>query len=231
MDEQQPFTFDQLLEGLGPIIFESIRIPFGIFDSRHRVLWANDALSGFHGLSSQELIGNVCHQVVHNNPTPCPDCPIERVCQTGQLHIEERWYQLPDGKKVWGEVHNYPIRARDGNIAAVITFGFDVTNRKNREEVLSTYSKYLSFQLSTRKQESKSSRSDDHPVAIAVSFSARENEVLRLVTKGYTNVQIATLLSISTNTVKTHMNNIFNKLGVNDRTQAAVYATRHHIVD
>ena len=62
-----------------------------------------------------------------------------------------------------------------------------------------------------------------------VKLSDRESDILQLVTEGYTNVQIASLLSISKNTVKTHINNIFNKLGVNDRTQAAVIATRYRL--
>lgn len=48
--------------------------------------------------------------------------------------------------------------------------------------------------------------------------------------EGYTNTQISELLDISGNTVKSYVNSLFNKLGVNDRTQAAVLATRNHIV-
>ena len=65
---------------------------------------------------------------------------------------------------------------------------------------------------------------------IKVNLSIRETEVLRLITEGYTNTQISELLFVSPNTIKTHINNIFNKLGVNDRTQAAVLATRHQLV-
>ncbi|GBF22697.1 two-component system, NarL family, response regulator DegU [Candidatus Gastranaerophilus sp. (ex Termes propinquus)] len=52
----------------------------------------------------------------------------------------------------------------------------------------------------------------------------REEEVLELLTKGITYKGVATKLFISETTVKTHVNNIFQKLQVNDRTQAVLYA-------
>jgi len=63
-----------------------------------------------------------------------------------------------------------------------------------------------------------------------VKLSRRETDVLRLITEGYTNTQIAELLDVSANTVKSYVNGLFNKLGVNDRTQAAVLATRNHLI-
>ena len=58
-------------------------------------------------------------------------------------------------------------------------------------------------------------------------LSAREMEILGLVTQGMSNKEIAYHLGISHQTVKNHMTAILSKLGVADRTQAAVYALRH----
>ena len=55
-------------------------------------------------------------------------------------------------------------------------------------------------------------------------LTAREEEVLDLLTQGNNYKGIASKLFISETTVKTHVNNIFQKLQVNDRTQAVLYA-------
>ena len=60
--------------------------------------------------------------------------------------------------------------------------------------------------------------------SLAELLSAREGEVLGLVARGYTNQQIARTLFISVSTVKKHVRNAICKLGVSDRTQAAVRA-------
>jgi DNA-binding NarL/FixJ family response regulator len=57
-------------------------------------------------------------------------------------------------------------------------------------------------------------------------LSPREEEVLQLVARGDTNKQIAETLSISDNTVKTHLRNIMDKLHLVNRSQAAVYAAK-----
>lgn len=58
-------------------------------------------------------------------------------------------------------------------------------------------------------------------------LSPRETEILELVIQGMSNREIAYQLGISHQTVKNHMTSILSKLGVADRTQAAVYALRH----
>jgi NarL family two-component system response regulator LiaR len=62
------------------------------------------------------------------------------------------------------------------------------------------------------------------------ALSERELEVLRLVAAGMSNGDIASSLSISQKTVKSHVGNILSKLHLADRTQAAIYAWREGIV-
>lgn len=69
------------------------------------------------------------------------------------------------------------------------------------------------------------------PTAILYGrLSERELEVLSLLVDGYTNVEIAHRLRLSLGTVKSHVRNIFNKLGAEHRTQAAVFALRLGLV-
>ena len=59
------------------------------------------------------------------------------------------------------------------------------------------------------------------------ALTAREHEVLNQIARGLSNREIARLLHVSEKTVKTHVSAILAKLGVQDRTQAALYAVRH----
>lgn len=78
------------------------------------------------------------------------------------------------------------------------------------------------FQSST-KEESKISEGEN----LLTTLTSRENEVLELLTQGVNYKTIASTLIISETTVKTHVNNIFQKLQVNDRTNAVLYALTH----
>ena len=63
------------------------------------------------------------------------------------------------------------------------------------------------------------------------SLTKRELEVLIQVANGMFNKEIATTLNISERTVKNHLSNIFKKIEVSDRTQAAVFAIKNSIVN
>lgn len=91
---------------------------------------------------------------------------------------------------------------------------------------------YLPAALSTRffehfqataKEEAKAAEGEN----LLASLTMRENEVLELLTEGINYKSIAGKLIISETTVKTHVNNIFQKLQVNDRTNAVLYALSH----
>ncbi len=64
------------------------------------------------------------------------------------------------------------------------------------------------------------------PDDLFMPLSPREMEILRYITRGASNKEIARALGISRQTVKNHMSSILRKLAVNDRTQAAVLALR-----
>lgn len=62
------------------------------------------------------------------------------------------------------------------------------------------------------------------------TLTAREHEVLLLIANAYTNPEIARILGVGEQTVKTHVSNVLAKLGVRDRVHAAVYAHTRRIV-
>lgn len=74
--------------------------------------------------------------------------------------------------------------------------------------------------------EEMSNSGTEAPEGMFQPLSTREMEILKCITKGMSNKEIARALGISRQTVKNHMTSILRKLAVNDRTQAAVYALR-----
>jgi len=115
--------------------------------------------------------------------------------------------QCPDLSPPLYQSATYPVFDGDGKLQSTISI--EVTNRNPGPDP---------------------AKPDTPAPKITTDLTNREIEVLRLVAGGATNTEIAVILSISPHTVKSHVVHIFNKLGVNDRTQAAVWAARHGIV-
>jgi len=123
----------------------------------------------------------------------------------------------------------YPIYDKNGKLETTVEIEVDPdeTKRANDpegESIAKTGKKSVVLEQKNNAMAAKSS------VGFYTELTDREIQVLRLVSEGATNTQISATLSISHHTVKSHVVNIFNKLGVNDRTQAAVWATRHGII-
>jgi DNA-binding NarL/FixJ family response regulator len=83
--------------------------------------------------------------------------------------------------------------------------------------------RFFEYFQTSAKEESKAAEGEN----LLNTLTMRENEVLELLTEGINYKSIAGKLIISETTVKTHVNNIFQKLQVNDRTNAVLYALTH----
>ena len=69
------------------------------------------------------------------------------------------------------------------------------------------------------------------PEGPAANLTERELDVIRLVAQGRSNREIAEAFVISEKTVKTHVGHLLAKLGLTDRTQLAVFALKHGLVN
>jgi two-component system NarL family response regulator len=104
--------------------------------------------------------------------------------------------------------------------------GYLLKNTSQKEMVdairaVSTGSRYIPRHIAARLAE-RMTRSN---------LTARELEILKILTKGLTNKQIGHALGISDNTVRNHINSIIAKLEVSDRTEASTTAIQRGIVD
>jgi PAS domain S-box-containing protein len=223
-------SLDNMLAGLGPALFASIRAPFGIFDKNFKIVWINKSMAMIHHCDPVKVIGEFCYDALRGCDSKCDACFLKEVIVNGRTQVVERSMDFPGGRRRWGEVHAYPVRGTDKNVSAVIIIVFEITANKDALQRQKNYTELLEHRLSKNEGGPKKVDLDHGEIAISVKLSRRETDVLRLITEGYTNMQISELLDISANTVKSYVISLFNKLGVNDRTQAAVLATRNRII-
>jgi DNA-binding CsgD family transcriptional regulator len=221
-------SLEHILSGLGPALFSSIRAPFGIFDRDRRIIWINKSMAFIHRCDQDQAIGKLCHEALKGCEHPCKECFLVEAIANGRTQVREMGMVVPGSGMRWGEVQAYPVRDEQKRVSAVIIIVFETTANKRALQQQKNYTKFLEQQLRS-KENRREQAAPGGDVILNAKLSRRESDVLRLVTEGYTNVQIAELLSISAHTVKSHVNSLFNKLGVNDRTQAAVLAARNQV--
>lgn len=222
-------SLDQVLSGLGPALLSSIRAPFGIFDRDRRIVWINKSMAFIHQCDQEQSVGKLCRVALKGCENPCDQCPLVETIEQGVTRVTEKWMDIPGSGRRWGEVRAYPVRDRDKSVSAVIVIVFETTSGKRALQQQKDYTELLERRL-RRKENAAGSVRLNGDVTLSVKLSRREADVLRLVTEGYTNVQIAEALDISAHTVKSHVISLFNKLGVNGRTQAAVLAARNRLI-
>ena len=87
---------------------------------------------------------------------------------------------------------------------------------------------FLASQWMKQLEKFEQNRPPQEP-AYPAGLTRREVEVLKLVARGATNQEVADILHISARTVNTHMTNILNKLGLDNRTAASVFAIQHKL--
>ena len=128
-------------------------------------------------------------------------------------------------------IHNeieYLMKAMEIGIDGYVLKDADSTILKQAIFTVHNGEKYIDYSmipsLKEKEAQEKEQREED-------KLTRREIEVLKLLAEGLFNKEIAYKLLISEKTVKNHVSNIFKKIGVSDRTQAAVYAIKNNIVE
>lgn len=124
----------------------------------------------------------------------------------------------------------YPVIGQDGTIESTFSIENDIGASQSPVAANPDQQELERHKSPKEEPTIQPPRYDRHGIRIQYDLTGRETQVLRLMADGATNPQISEMLHISPHTVKSHVIHIFNKLNVNDRTQAAVWATRNKIV-
>ena len=164
--------------------------------------------------------------------TNCQECGFT-TCMAFAAAISRREVvpeQCPALTKPMRQTASYPVYDEDGKLISTVEIDLDTSKREldleRQKKRIEELEKAVSSISKAYSQTGVVSEND----GIQVSLTGRELEVLRLLSEGFTNPEISEILSISHHTVKSHVVHIFNKIGVNDRTQAAVWAARQRLI-
>jgi DNA-binding CsgD family transcriptional regulator/ArsR family metal-binding transcriptional regulator len=123
----------------------------------------------------------------------------------------------------------FPIHDNDGKLLSTISLDIDNTDNVSALNSANQYIKSLEKKIRHLSRMKEGLRGEANK-QLPTPLSQREIQVLQMLACGTTNLEIAQSLNISPHTVKSHINHIFNKLAVNTRAQASVWATQHHFV-
>ena len=200
-------------------------IAVNLLDKDYTVLWANKIMAVNVSRPLDELIGKPCYQVFRRRDTPCPVCMLQIVSDTKRPCIMERWLDLPNRERRYAQVRAYPVFDEEGAVKHVFEILIPLNNEKRDERRHKRYVESLENVLGELNASQPSDHQEKEADGRQVVLTLREQEVLRLIARGFSNKEIASILDISSDTVKTHVRNIFSKLDVTDRTKAAVLAT------
>lgn len=210
---------------LSHLVLHGVKDRVVFIDPGYRVLWANTPCAG------PGAAGAFCYEVFRGKSEPCSMCPVARLFSSGRSTVAEKWMPQPNGPGQWFEVRTYPVSDKSGKIVCAFAICFDITHRRHSHERREQYIETLERMV--KQVERKSPQTDlqpDESAELRQPLTRREMEVLRLMTEGFTNSEIAQRLSVSAHTVKSHVTHIFSKLDVGDRTQAAVQAVRLKLI-
>ena len=225
--------------GLEGDILKSLRIPLAVIDNEFRFLWLNREMAGIYRVQPERVTGRICYRLLTSDQAgPCHDCPVAAVQKSGRREVSQKYKDFPDGVRKYGEVSAFPIYGAQKEIVATLVMVIDITDKVvvDMDSAYNMLARLMpSLQESTPQPmypaaPKAAGGGADRPRTNNYRLTHRETQVLDLMAKGYSNTRIASRLAISPHTVKSHVIHIFNKLGVNDRIQAAVEATKRQII-
>lgn len=203
-----------------------------VTDKSQRIHYWNQAAEKILGYSFSEAHGQLCHQLLKGR-----DDGRHLICQANCPMIDALWKDCPvpatdlqvqskDGEVRWLNVSLLPYRPGDNGSEYLIVHLFrDVTQQKADERF------FRRLLAAARRYHAIPSEQRIAPENGAELLTPREYEVLTLMAEGCGTTEISRRLTISTNTVRNHVQNILQKFQVHTRLEAVTYAIRHNLIE
>jgi PAS domain S-box-containing protein len=206
-----------------------------VIDDRHRIIFWNQAAEELLGYTAQDVIGRPCYEIMggrdEQSRTLC-----QRFCRVAIQ--AERGDTLPNrdvlvrtraGERCWLNVTTFAYASDDKSIGQVIVHLFrDVTEQKN-------YQRFADNVMAASEQLQRNGGYQTISSAPMMpqgnGLTAREQQVLGLMSQGLGTGEMAGSMTISPSTVRNHVQNILDKLGVHSRLEALAYAYQHGLIE
>ena len=213
-------------------------VGIGFVDRELHIVHMNELLAGLNGLSSDEAQGRSLPEVM-GSIWPRFEPLYRQVIETGKAiaNVGTARTNAEGVPSHWLNSY-FPVRV-DTEVVGVGVVGIDVTDRKREliTRLVSVVDLATSGSVvggSRRRRPAPFDVSQGAPSGgppetsgpVYDLLSDQQRAILRLISEGYSNREIASRVHLSENTVKTHIQEIFRKLGVRTRVEAAIRATR-----
>ncbi len=208
---------------------------FVIDEDQYIVFW-NEAAQEILGYTSDEVIGRPCYEILGGQDDQgCVIC--HHHCVVLATTLTRRPVTNYDivartklGKMCWINVSILTIPPSNNNTPPLIVHLFrDATQKKQNEQFIRQVLNAAN-RLQERPPHSASLPTPPAEPLAATELTDREREVLSLLAQGLSTDDIGQALSISSFTVRNHVQNILNKLQVHSRLEAVSYAFEHGLV-
>jgi len=201
-----------------------VRLMAFLNDIYHR----KDQISPRYKFFSQTAITQILKLLPQTN---CKECGFETCMAFAAMLSRQQTIpgRCPHISRPVQEKAIFPIHDNDGKLLSTIALDIDNTENVSALNSANQYIENLEKKVQHLSR-MKGGLRDEANKQLPNPLSQREIQVLQMLAFGTTNMEIAQSLNISPHTVKSHINHIFNKLAVNSRTQASVWATQHHFV-
>jgi len=206
---------------------------FVIGEDQRIVFW-NQAAQELLGYTAEEVVGQPCYEIIigcddQSHEICRQNCRVSARSLTGKsVGNYDAAVHTKSGDRRWINVSTLVIPAFDGNSAPLLVHLIrDATPQKKHQQFIQQIMEAAQQLNETLPSLPPIPPLDNPPEEL----TRREREVLSLLARGLSTGDIAETLSISTSTVRNHVQNILNKLQVHSRLEAVAYAFEHGLVD
>jgi PAS domain S-box-containing protein len=198
-----------------------------VIDKDQHIIYWNQSAQKLLGYSADEVIGQPCYKVLRG----CDNkgniiCGYHCNTFTGALTSQtvpsyDLATRTKSGEMRWINISILTFSSGHDSTPVIIHLFRDATQTKQNEQFIQQL-----FDAVEQGQQFRSSVMSQPELNIK-ALTKREREVLSLLAQGHSTLDISQLLSISSSTVRNHIQSIFDKLNVHSRLEAVTYALEH----